>query len=67
MHELIDWLPQWLRVAQVARRLGVSREVVYGLLQRGELPAWRFGKLYKVRLIDLLVFMDRSRVAPAEK
>jgi len=34
---------QWMNVTQVMRRLGVSRHVLYRLIDAGELPAYRFG------------------------
>jgi excisionase family DNA binding protein len=45
---------QWLTVTQVAKRLGVSRNYVYDLINMGELPAKKFGpQRTRVREVDL--------------
>jgi excisionase family DNA binding protein len=44
----------WLTVTQVAKRLGVSRNYVYALINMGELPAKKFGpQRTRVREVDL--------------
>jgi excisionase family DNA binding protein len=35
---------EWLKVAEIARLLGVPRTRAYALIQRGELPAVRIGE-----------------------
>ena len=41
-------LPRWLTTAQVSDRLNVSRSTVRIWIRRGELPARRFGKAYRI-------------------
>ena len=38
-------LPELLTPAEVRRYLGVGRTTVYDLIQKGELPSKRFGRL----------------------
>jgi excisionase family DNA binding protein len=41
--------------ATLAQRWGVSDTTVYELLNRGELPGFRIGKLWRIRLADVEV------------
>ena len=37
---------KWHNVSQIAQYIGVSKETIYRLLDRGEIPAHRLGKLW---------------------
>lgn len=54
----------WLGTPQVAEELGLTPRTVYGLVNRGELMAHRFGRVIRVRRSDLDDFLERSRVEP---
>lgn len=46
-----------LNVAQIAARFGCSTDAVYGMIERGDLPAFRVGaKLWRVRLEDVVAW-----------
>lgn len=45
-----------LSVTEVAERLGVNRKTVYALIKRGELPAIRVHRLWRVPSSALLAF-----------
>lgn len=55
-----------LTASEVAERLRVSTMTVYRLIRSGELPAVRVGRNYRVRSDDLLSYLDRQRVDPAD-
>jgi excisionase family DNA binding protein len=54
-----------LTAAEVADRLRVSTMTVYRLIRRGELPAVRVGRNYRVRSDDLERFLVDQVVDPA--
>lgn len=54
-----------LTAAEVADQLRVSTMTVYRLIRRGELPAVRVGRNYRVRDRDLTAFLDAQVVDPA--
>jgi len=54
-----------LTAAEVADLLRVSTMTVYRLIRRGELPAVRVGRNYRVREQDLHAFLDAQIVDPA--
>ncbi len=53
-----------LRVPEVARTLGVSTRKVEQWVASGELAAWRRGRVVGVALVDLLRFLEESRIQP---
>ncbi len=55
-----------LTVAEVALELRVSSMTVYRLIKRGELDAIRVGKNYRIRLADLLSYVQAGSVRVEE-
>lgn len=46
--------------ADAAAMLGVSRGTIYNLMNRGELRRVRIGRSVRLRVADLLEFLDRN-------
>jgi excisionase family DNA binding protein len=53
-----------LTAAEVAEQLRVSTMTVYRLIRRGELPAVRVGRNYRVRAADLDTYLAAQVVDP---
>jgi excisionase family DNA binding protein len=47
--------------AQLQAWLGCGRTKIYELLQNGEIPSYRIGRLVRVRREDLEEFLERHR------
>jgi excisionase family DNA binding protein len=57
-----------LKVSEVAHTLGVSDKQVRGLIERGELPAYRYGpRGTRVRPEDLDAFREAHRIRPQDE
>ena len=54
----------WIGTTEAARRLGVKPRTLYGFVDRGELPAYRFGRVIRIRVDDLAAFIESSRIEP---
>jgi PTS system nitrogen regulatory IIA component len=52
---------EMLTVQEVATYLRVSRVTVWRWCQRGIIPAYRVGHIWRIRQMDLLCLADRSR------
>jgi len=52
---------------QVAELLQVTYQMVYAMVRKGELPARRIGKLYRIMESDLQAFLDQSRTTSASE
>jgi excisionase family DNA binding protein len=53
-----------LTAGEVSDRLRVSTMTVYRLIRRGELPAVRVGRNYRVREADLEAYLEAQVVDP---
>lgn len=56
--------PSLLTAAEVADQLRVSTMTIYRLIRRGELPAVRVGRNYRVRVQDLEAYLAGQVVDP---
>ena len=46
--------------------LGVTLRTVYRLIDHGDIPAYQFGRVIRLRRQELEEFMERSRIQPGE-
>lgn len=54
-------MPQLLRPREISQRLGLSRAMVYRLIESGELKAIRIGKSIRIDANELTRFIDERR------
>jgi excisionase family DNA binding protein len=54
----------WMSTPSAAEYLGVNTRTVYRLLDEGELPAYKFGRVIRLQEADVVAFIERSRIAP---
>lgn len=61
--------PHALSVLQLAHRWQCSRQHIYNLIRRGDLPALRLGTLVRIRRADMDAYEARASesAAPASK
>lgn len=55
---------QWLGTAEAARYLGITTRTLYRLIDAGELPAFKFGRVIRLKQADVDSFIEASRVIP---
>lgn len=54
----------WLNTAETARRLGVTPRTLYRFIDEGQLPAYRFGRVIRLKETEVEEFIDNCRIAP---
>jgi excisionase family DNA binding protein len=54
----------WMSTPSAAEYLGVNTRTVYRLIDEGELPAYKFGRVIRLQEADVVAFIERSRIAP---
>ncbi len=52
----------WLSVSEIARHLGVSRDTIYKLISRKQLPGHKIGKLWKFRAAEVDDWVKSGRM-----
>ena len=53
-------LPTILKPSEVAEFLGIHKNTVYKLIRRGDLPAFRVGKSWRIQRNDLFQLLEGS-------
>lgn len=54
----------WLSTLKAADRMGITTRTLYRFIDRGDLPAYRFGRVIRLRLSDVDAFIEDCRVEP---
>jgi excisionase family DNA binding protein len=47
-----------------AKRLGVTSRTLYRFIDQGELPAYRLGRVIRLKLDEVDAFIESSRIQP---
>lgn len=54
----------WLGTAEAARYLGITTRTLYRLIDEGQLPAYKFGRVIRLKQSEVDAFIDGSRIRP---
>jgi excisionase family DNA binding protein len=55
---------RWMSTAEVADYLGVNPRTLYRLIDEGDLPAYKLGRVIRLQESDVLAFIERARIKP---
>lgn len=58
--------PKWMSTAEAAAVLGVYSRTLYRLVDSGDLPAYRIGRVIRFKREDVDAYIETSRVKPGE-
>jgi excisionase family DNA binding protein len=56
--------PQWLSTKEAAQYLGVNLRTLYRFIDVGGLAAYKFGRVIRLKEVDLERFVDAARIPP---
>ena len=54
----------WLGTKEAARRLGVTPRTLYRFIDEGGLPAYRLGRVIRLKQTDIDQFIETCRIEP---
>lgn len=55
---------EWLSTADASQRLGVTSRTLYRFIDEGDLVAYRFGRVIRLKKSDVDEFIEARRVVP---
>lgn len=55
---------RWLSTAEAARRLGITPRTLYRFIDEGSLPAYKMGRVIRLKQTDVDAFVEHSRIEP---
>jgi excisionase family DNA binding protein len=56
----------WLSTKEASARLGVTLRSLYRFIDAGQLPAYKFGRVIRVKATDVDNFIDTCRISPGD-
>ena len=62
--ETPDGQIEWLSTAAAAERLGITSRTLYRFIDEGQLPAFRFGRVIRLKKVDVDAYIEGCRVEP---
>ena len=54
----------WLSTTEVRDRLGITLRTLYRLIDEGQIPAYKIGRVIRMKDEDVTAFLERSRIEP---
>ena len=54
----------WMSTQEAARRLGITTRTLYRFVDEGSLPAYKMGRVFRLKQSDVDQFIEQSRIAP---
>lgn len=54
----------WLSTREAARRLGITTRTLYRLIDSGQVPAYKFGRVIRLQEAEVDAFIEQARIAP---
>jgi excisionase family DNA binding protein len=57
---------RFISPAEVQQILGCGRTFCYGLLARNEIPSYKIGKLRRIKLADVLAWLEANKYCPGQ-
>lgn len=54
----------WLSTAAAARRLGITPRTLYRFIDEGDVPAYRFGRVIRLKQSDVDAYIESCVIAP---
>lgn len=55
---------RWVSTRDAATKLGITTRTLYRLIDDGQLPAHKFGRVIRLKDTDIDRFIDASRIEP---
>jgi excisionase family DNA binding protein len=55
---------EWLSTQEAARRLGVTPRTLYRFIDEGQVPAYRFGRVIRLKADEVEAFIEACRIQP---
>ena len=54
----------WLSTAEAAQRVGITSRTLYRFIDEGQLPAYRFGRVIRLKESEVDDFIESCRIQP---
>jgi excisionase family DNA binding protein len=69
MDQALPWVAvneqiDWVGTKEACERLGVTLRTLYRFIDEGQLPAYKMGRVIRLKGTDIDAFIDSTRISP---
>lgn len=57
---------EWLSTKEAARRLGITPRTLYRLIDEGQIPAYKFGRVIRLQQSEVDEFISGAKIQPGD-
>ncbi len=57
---------RWLSTKEASQSLGLTLRTLYKLIDEGQIPAYKFGRVIRLKEDEVNMFIESSRVPPGQ-
>ena len=57
---------RWMGTKEASEHLGITLRTLYRLIDEGQIPAFKFGRVIRLQTDDVESFIEKARIAPGE-
>jgi len=57
---------EWMSTDEAAHHLGVTARTLYRFIDEGELQAYRFGRVIRLKASDVEAYVEHCRIKPGD-
>ena len=55
---------EWQSTAEAAKSLGITPRTLYRFINEGQIPAYRFGRVIRLKTTEVDAFIEACRIEP---
>lgn len=55
---------RWMSTRETSQRLGITLRTLYRFIDEGQLPAYKFGRVIRLKEADVEEFISGARIEP---
>lgn len=55
---------RWMSTRETSERLGITLRTLYRFIDEGQLAAYKFGRVIRLKATDVEAFIDGARIEP---
>lgn len=64
--DLMPSSDRWMSTREVSEDLGITLRTLYRIIDDGQLPAYKFGRVIRLQRADVEAFLETARVRPGD-
>jgi excisionase family DNA binding protein len=64
MLSMAEYPKRWMSSGEAAQRIGISLRTLYKFIDEGALPAYKLGRVIRLKITEIDAFVEGARIEP---